>query len=233
MLFGLLLLPNAVNAYVVMPFYNAAPASCLSRRSGPVRCDETKGALSGAVLGGLVAGPFGALWGAQIGGNMGANNRAKKEAQQRLDRMGLSKEVLDAARACASDIEEAEESLKLVRRAEASQRGLLTTFERQAAVAYEAAEAALRSGDEAQARTHLEERARLKPKITAANSELQSATNRVAVLEADCDTLREQAAKIEAMVGRSVSASAEARSSSLALEPEDPLLAKFKELEDR
>ena len=69
--------------------------------------EEGKGAIGGAVLGGLLAGPFGALWGAQIGGAVGANNRAKREQTEALDAMGLSEDVLQAAKAVAMELEEA------------------------------------------------------------------------------------------------------------------------------
>jgi len=228
---ALLLLPALAGS----SFIAKSPSPLIPTRStrvGAAYADETKGAISGAVLGGLIAGPFGALWGAQIGGGIGANNRANREAQDRLDRMGLSKEVLDAAAACASDIQEAEESYEIVRRAEASQRGLVTELERQAAIAYEAAEKALRGGDEGGARARLEERQLLKPKIAAAKAELNSASLRVKAMEADVLALKERAAQVEAMVGRSASASAELRGSTPMLEPEDPLIQRFRDLEE-
>ena len=50
-------------------------------------------------------------------------------------------------------------------------------------------------------------------------------------LEAAMATLQEQAVRVEAMASRSVSASASV--SAFDLEPEDPLLRRFKELEDK
>lgn len=218
------------SSFLVAPHFGARPASALTR-TRPVYADETKGALGGAILGGLLAGPFGALWGAQMGGWAGANQRANREAQEKLDRMGLSKEVLAAAAAVAKDIEEAEASLSLVRRAEASQRGLVTTLERQSDVLYQAAQDALRGSDESAARARLEERLMLKPKIASAQAELGAASQRTAALEAAMAALQEQAVRVEAMASRSVSASASV--SAFDLEPEDPLLRRFKELEDK
>ena len=218
------------SSFLVAPQFGAYPASALTR-TRPVYADETKGALGGAILGGLLAGPFGALWGAQMGGWAGANQRANREAQEKLDRMGLSREVLAAAAAVAKDIEEAEASLSLVRRAEASQRGLVTTLERQSDVLYQAAQDALRGSDESAARARLEERLMLKPKIASAQAELGAASQRTAALEAAMATLQEQAVRVEAMASRSVSASASV--SAFDLEPEDPLLRRFKELEDK
>jgi uncharacterized membrane protein len=84
--------------------------------------DKTKGAVSGALLGGLMAGPFGALWGAQIGGVMGANNRAKRVQADELAAMGLSEDTMRLARQTAAEIEAAESSLAIVKRADNSQR---------------------------------------------------------------------------------------------------------------
>ncbi len=220
------------SGFLPPPQPSAWPAVTRARMR-PARADETtKGALGGALLGGLLAGPFGALWGAQIGGSVGSNQRAKREAQDRLERMGLSTEVLAAAAAVAKDIEEAEESLAIVRRAEASQRGLVTTLERQSDVLYQAAQDALRGGNEPGARARLEERQALKPKIADAQAELGAASQRTATLEADLAVLQEQAVRVEAMASRSVSATVSA-SAALALEPEDPLLRRFEELEGK
>ena len=196
-----------------------------------VICDETKGAIGGAVLGGLIAGPFGALWGAQIGGTVGANKRAKLEAQQRLDNMGLSKEVIDGARAVAQEIEEAEQNLMIVQSAEASQQSLLQTLEDSAADAYYAASEALRGGDEAAARTHLEKRQGLLAKINYAKAELAEASDRVAIMQTNMASLKQKATEIEALVARSVATAADMRlQGSSEAELEDPLLRKFREL---
>jgi len=223
-----------------------------------VSCGEGKGAIGGAVLGGLIAGPFGALWGAQIGGAVGANNRAKREARERLDRMGISKDILQAAEQVAVNLQDAEErcgcpkyslhvhgihspristlagSLSIVRSAEESQQALLTTLEASSQGAYAAAEEALRNGDEAAARARLEERQQLNQKISAATIELASASERVLTMQASVVRLSEQASNIEALVSRAVTSSTTAGgTSSATLELEDPLLRRIEELEGK
>ena len=192
--------------------------------------DETKGAVAGVVLGGLLAGPFGALWGAQIGGAMGANNRAKREQGDQLAAMGLDEEVLKLAKQTAMELEEAETALAIVKGAENSQRSLIETLDRTMQEAYTAAEGALRSGDEAAARTRLEERQAAKAKRTLAESDLAAASQRVASMQASVAALAERASQIEQKISRTVVATRANPSGGEPPPPEDPLEKRFREL---
>ena len=197
--------------------------------------EEGKGAIGGAVLGGLLAGPFGALWGAQIGGAVGANNRANREQTEQLGRMGLSKDIMQLAQQTAEELKQAEESLAIVSGAERSQRNLIASLEESMASAYASAESALRSGDEAAARTFLESRQQAKAKKTLAEEELASAMQRVASMRASVDALAERANGIEQQVSRIVSASRSAPrgddGAPVIRPPEDPLEKRFRDLE--
>ena len=192
--------------------------------------DETKGAVGGAVLGGLLAGPFGALWGAQIGGAMGANNRAKREQAGQLAAMGLDEDVLRLAKQTALELEEAETSLAIVKGAESSQRSLIETLDRSMEEAYAAAERALRSGDEAAARSLLEQRQAAKAKRTLAESDLAAAAQRVASMQASVAALAERASQIEQKISRTVVATRASSSGGEPPPPEDPLEKRFREL---
>ena len=211
----------------------------LQRVAAPVAMgnEEGKGAIGGAVLGGLLAGPFGALWGAQIGGAVGANNRAKREQTEALDAMGLSEDVLQAAKAVAMELEEAEASLSIVRGAEDSQRALIKMHERASEEAYAAAEVALRSGDEAAARSLLEQRQSSKAKQAVAEADLAAATRRVADMQANVAAIAERAAAVEQKIAGTVASARDATKRGGAprggdsLDLEDPLERRFRELE--
>ena len=201
--------------------------------------EDGKGAIGGAVLGGLLAGPFGALFGAQLGGSMGANARVKRAANERIEAMGLNKETIQAAQDIAQELADAEESLELVRNAERSQRNLLDVIDSSTEAAYKAAETALRNGDEATARRQLEEKNMQKAKRAKVEAEVTAAAARVATMQASVASIAERANEIEQIIARTVTAT-KTRSSSglssdvnLALEAEDPLLKKFKDLEGK
>ena len=199
--------------------------------------DQTKGAIGGAVLGGLLGGPFGAIFGANIGGAFGANAAAKRAEGERIAATGLDRAIIAEAQRMAQDLSDAEQSLEIVAGAESSQRSLCTRLEEAEADAYAAAEAALRGGDEAGARRHLEERAGLKAKRVQAETELQAAVGRVATMKQQVAELAERASRIEQTMSRAVAAKsgvdAATLDSATSAELEDPLLAKFKELEGK
>jgi len=239
--------PAATSLLHTLPQQHPLLLHALPQRRSPSRnaavvlkADETKGALGGAVLGGLLAGPFGALWGAQIGGSMGANARVRKEEEDALERMGLDRATMDAAQTCAAELVEAERSLKLVEQAASSQQALLGTLDEAMASAYSAAESALGAGDEVGARSRLEERQALKGKWALAEAQWREAEARVASMRSNVASLAERASRIEAAISRTVTsaASREGRSAPpsaapLEMEPEDPLLRKFRDLEGK
>lgn len=201
--------------------------------------EDGKGAIGGAVLGGLLGGPFGALFGAQLGGSMGANARVKRAADERIETMGLSKEIIKAAQEIAQELADAEQSLELVRGAERSQKNLFDVVDRTMEDAYKAAETALRNGDEATARRQLEERNLQKAKRAQVQAEVTAAAARVATMQASVASIAERANEIEQIIARQVTAT-KAKSSSgvspdvnLTLEAEDPLLKKFRDLEGK
>lgn len=201
--------------------------------------EEGKGAIGGAVLGGLLGGPFGALFGAQLGGSMGANARVQRAADEKIQAMGLNKDVIKAAQEIAQELADAEESLELVRGAERSQRNLLAVVDQTMEDAYKAAETALRAGDEATARRQLEERNLQKTKRAGIEAEVTAAASRVATMQASVTSIAERANQIEQVIARQVTATKAKASSgvsadvNLALDAEDPLLKKFRDLEGK
>lgn len=234
----------APHAALQQPQPRCRPRAAILRRRCPVVTgDETKGAIGGAVLGGLLAGPFGALWGAQLGGVAGANARVKRAEEEKIQSMGLDKATVAAMQQCVQELKEAEESLDLVKNAERSQRQVLDNIDTAMTAAYTAAEAALRSGDEALARTKLEEKNALKPRREAAERETAAAASRVATMAASVAALAERAAQLEQAMAKTVAAAtsskAAARSQGMVDAPSteveelDPLEQKFRDLEGR
>lgn len=140
----------------------------------------------------------------------------------------------------AAELVEAERSLKLVEQAASSQQALLGTLDEAMASAYSAAESALGAGDEVGARSRLEERQALKGKRALAEAQWREAEARVASMRSNVASLAERASRIEAAISRTVTsaASREGRSAPpsaapLEMEPEDPLLRKFRDLEGK
>jgi hypothetical protein len=143
---------------------------------------------------------------------------------------------------------QAEQSLELVRSAESSQRNLLSTLEGAMDDSYQAAQRALRGGDEAGARALLVERQALKAKVVAAEAEIAEASRRVVTMQQSVAALAERAGEIESVISRAVVANSKGGGTGSGVvadglgfggmgaadeKLDDPLLRKFKELEGR
>ena len=234
-------------------------ASRTSRAAAPRAVDdESKGALGGAVLGGLIAGPFGALWGASLGSSMGAAGRERREEEARLAAMGLDREAVRLAAALAAELAEAEASVSACEEAERSQSNLGERLAAAAAEQYAAAEEKLRAGDEESARALLVERRggrerrverqghlptfpspphrqETQAKAARADAELQEARDRTLSVRRAVSVLSTRAAELEASLdqaaARKAVGSGPVAGAVEAAPPEDPLLARFKDLE--
>ena len=194
-----------------------------------------KGAAAGAALGGLLGGPFGALWGASLGSNIGQSREAKEE--ERLGRMGLTPEIRTAASAIAADLREVEASLELTAQSHRSAENLEASLAEQAAAAYAAAERCLRAGDEDGARQRLLDKRQISAKLDIAKLEVAQACERRDSMAASVEALKARAREIETMVSRSVTAATEVRtagySNTIAPPVEDPLMQRFRDLENK
>lgn len=214
------------------------PPAIAHRSSSPQLKDEgTKGAVGGAVLGGLLAGPFGALWGAQLGGAMGSADGQKKQMQERLDKVGLDKATLRDVQIMAQELADAEEALTLVQRSADSQRAVVASLEAEAARMYSDAEALLKAGDEDAARAKLTEKRGVTARLASAELEAAQASDRVSSMERSRGALEQRALQVQALVDRALASEARGGAggggSSFELEPEDPLLARFRDLEGK
>lgn len=196
-----------------------------------------KGAAAGAALGGLLGGPFGALWGASLGSNIGQSREAKAQEEERLGRMGLTPEIRTAASAIAADLREVEASLELTAQSHRSAENLEASLAEQAAAAYAAAERCLRAGDEDGARQRLLDKRQISAKLDIAKLEVAQACERRDSMAASVEALKARAREIETMVSRSVTAATEVRtagySNTIAPPVEDPLMQRFRDLENK
>lgn len=223
-----ILLLSPVSAFLIA----GRPAHGPRRASVQLKDESAKGAVGGAVLGGLLMGPFGALWGAQLGGSWGE----RQAAQARLDKVGLDKTTLAQVASVASELAEAEEALTLVKRSADSQRAVVRSLEAEAARFYGEAEAALKSGDEDAARQKLMEKRGVTARLASAELDATQASERVASMERSVASLEQRALQVQALVDRALASEvrgggASASTTGLELEPEDPLLARFRDLE--
>lgn len=228
-----------LDALLLAPLPTPRSAACARTRTPMLKDGDglnngLGGAMGGAVLGGLLAGPFGAIWGAQIGGSVGADRAAKRADEQRMERMGLTKEVRAAAAACAADLSEASESLKLTERAQRSAEVLVAQYDSTVNEAFAAAEAALRSGDEAAARQHLLRKREATVDLDRAKLAVAEAAERAESMRRSVTALEARAAEVEQYMGRAVTSAARSKDVELSADDlDDPLLARFRELEDR
>lgn len=209
---------------------------------GPIRRDEGRdGAIGGAVLGGLIAGPFGALWGASLGSSIGSNRREQREREEQLTQLGLNRQTRLLAQQLTEQLAEAESGVAICMDAERSQLRLVEQLRARASDIYAAAEKKLRDGDENAARDLLVERKAMLERLEEAEKVLGEAVSRTEAMKRSVDVLSSRAQELEASFKSAIASRAAASgaraaneyASDAALAPEDPLLAKFRELEGR
>ena len=109
---------------------------------------------------------------------------------------------------------------------------LAKNLDRQSETIYERAKAAIASGDEETARTLLEKREAIKEKLLKVLRNLAEDKKRLATMESNVEALEARGLEIESLLRRSVGAAAlkDTGMSEFSLEPEDPLLKKFRDL---
>eukprot|EP00571_Detonula_confervacea_P005793 CAMPEP_0172327746 /NCGR_PEP_ID=MMETSP1058-20130122/59991_1 /TAXON_ID=83371 /ORGANISM="Detonula confervacea, Strain CCMP 353" /LENGTH=294 /DNA_ID=CAMNT_0013044829 /DNA_START=44 /DNA_END=928 /DNA_ORIENTATION=+ len=189
-------------------------------------------AVGGAILGGLLGGPFGALFGAQIGGSFGASSQLDKSRNDEMKRKGISSEMLDQATEIGVALRQSVEGLSAVQESVSASQKLAKVLDGREKSIYERAKSAIESGDEEGARRLLLERTTVKEKLLKTLRSLAEERKRMAILESNVEALETRGLEIESLLRRSVGAAAlqDSTSIGLSLEPEDPLLKKFRDL---
>jgi len=216
------------------------------KKAGDAISNPVAGTAAGAVLGGLLLGPFGALWGASVGSSMGAKSAVEKERKESMRAAGITEDMERMALVAATDLEIAKQGLDACRNSATSQKSLAKRLDEDQARMQNQARGALEVADEEMARKILLERERLREKLKVTLKRLVEENGRVEEMERTVGRLEERALEVDALIRRSVAANAAnaARGGDvfdggndynygLELEPEDPLLKKFKDLEGK
>ena len=188
--------------------------------------------VAGAVLGSLLLGPFGALFGASVGANIGQKMAEDQARKKELERLGLSPEMLEAAREIGQALSENMEGLKAVKESYETQKRFAERLEIDADSLYTKAKAALESSDEETARKLLLERTNILDKMKEVLKVCATARRQVEVLEENSSILERKATEIDSLLKRTIGAKAVDNSSSLglSLSNSDPLLDKFRDI---
>ncbi len=192
----------------------------------------TGATVGGALLGGLLAGPFGALFGAQIGSALGASSELDKARQEEMKRLGLTPDMLEQATEIGMALNQAIEGLRVIRNSVETSKRLAKLLDSQEQTLYERAKSAIESGDEDGARKLLLERTSVKEKLLKVLQSIAEDNRRIATMESNVSALETRGLELEALLRRTVGASALQNSDSigLSLQSEDPLLKKFRDL---
>ena len=192
----------------------------------------TGSTLGGAVLGGLLGGPFGALFGAQIGASLGAASTLDKARKDEMKRKGLTPEMLEQATDIGVALRQAVEGLRATKESVETSQQLAKTLDRKEKALYDRAKSAISSGEEDVARRLLLERESVREKLLKVLTAVAEDRKRLIKLESNVEALETRGLEIESLLRRSLGAASMQDSASfgLSLEPEDPLLKKFRDL---
>ena len=188
--------------------------------------------VGGAVIGGLLAGPFGALFGAQIGSALGATSELDKARQDEMKRLGVTSDMLDQATEIGVALNQAIEGLRVLQNSVETSKRLAKLLNEQEQTLYGRAKTAIESSDEDGARKLLLERTSVKEKLLKVLQSIAEDNRRISTMESNVMALETRGLEIEALLRRTVGASALQNSNSmgLSLESEDPLLKKNRDL---
>lgn len=196
---------------------------------------QNNSAAAGAIFGGLVGGPFGLLFGAQIGASLGR----KKAAEKEMERLGLTPEMLAAAEECGVALNRAMEGLTASRESLDTLQKLALNLDGQNKNLYKMAEDKIQTGDEDGTRKVLLERKGVQDKLKKTLLQCAEEKDRMEKMQKNVSAIEERGLEIEALLQRSVGAKAMMDTSDtvitmegLRLEEEDPLLKKFRDLEN-
>lgn len=184
------------------------------------------------MIGGLLAGPFGALFGAQIGNALGATSELDKARQDEMKRLGVTSDMLDQATEIGVALNQAIEGLRVLQNSVETSKRLAKLLNEQEQSLYGRAKTAIESSDEDGARKLLLERTSVKEKLLKVLQSIAEDNRRISTMESNVMALETRGLEIEALLRRTVGASALQNSNSmgLSLESEDPLLKKIRDL---
>ena len=186
---------------------------------------------AGAVLGGLLLGPFGALFGAQIGAQIGAVNAVDRAKKDEMARLGVSEDMLKMAEEIGTALERSIEGLRASQDSFETQQSLARRLDSNSEDLYERAKVAMASQNEEKAKKLLIDRQMVQTKLKTVLVACADEKTRLTKMRSNVDALEQRAMELDALLKRTIGASAlEDSSSKFALSQEDPLLQKFRNM---
>lgn len=195
---------------------------------------------AGAVLGGLLLGPFGALFGAQLGASAGQRANLDAAVTRELRSKGLTKDMLRAAEEVALDLKRAEEAEGLVRDALRSFQELARRLDGEQTSLTDKAKVMLTMGDDEGAKDALLRRERAKENLVNALKGAAGEMERLKKMEDNVAAMQIRAVEVENSIKKIAAESLVdgldgevGGLGGLKLEQSDPLLDKFKALEEK
>jgi len=155
-------------------------------------------------------------------------DRARNEE---MERMGITEEMLDAARDIGQALESSMEGLQASRSSLESQQAFARKLDSLANELYERAKTALTQSKEDDARKYLLERTSVFDKLKQVLKQCEEEKRRCTQMEKNVLLLEERAMEINSLLRKSVSAKAvqQANDLGLGLRDDDPLLRKFRD----
>lgn len=187
----------------------------------------------GGILGAAVLGPFGAIWGASLGSGFGASRKEKEAEIERLQSQGLTPDMVKAAETAAQRVVDVKSGLDAAEESWNSYKEFAKKLEKTVATAEDKAKACLVAGDEDGARDSLAYRQRQKQKLLSALVGARDGRERVNKMEENLEAAEIEVRRVEALMAQAVSLKfSEDSGTSYAPQVEDPLLERFKRLEE-
>jgi phage shock protein A len=149
-----------------------------------------------------------------------------------MKRKGITPDMLDMANEVGVALKQSMEGLRATQDSVETSQRLAKTLDNQSESIYERAKNAIESGDEELARKLLMERESVKEKLVKVLKALAEDRKRLLIMQSNVEALEARGLEIESLLRRSVGTSALKDSSinNFALEPEDPLLQRFRDL---
>jgi phage shock protein A len=177
----------------------------------------------------------GALFGASIGSSMGSKSAIDRARKEEMERLGVTQDMLDAARDCGAELERSNAGLRAVRDSLQTQQSFARRLDRDANDLYERAKIAMAQSNDEEARKLLLERQRDQDKFKQVLMQCAEEKKRLEKMEQNIKAIERRAMEVDSLLRRTVGAKAIQDTANtdmvgLSLTAEDPLVQKFRDL---
>lgn len=163
-----------------------------------------------------------------MGNSFGAQRSIDKARQAEMEKLGLTPDMLEAAREIGVTLENSMQGLQASQDSLRTLQNLARSLEESDNTLYQKAQKSLQNDDEEEARKYLLERTGVQEKLVKTLKSCAEERVRLDQMESNVQALQDRAQEIERLLSRSVGAKA-LQDSSLRLQQEDPLLQKFRD----